>query len=610
MFKSKLFSYIDKADHSEKMTPEMIKRIVGGKESLYALSKELGCSYSYLRLIKQGKIYKAQVAEALKELGLESAEIHSHDTKLPSEHKAPTANTPQSEVDLTTYENPNNILQLLKATPKYANLDAWHDWLNKHYGDYRGRGRSRYFEKPETYVPTAVKINSKALKDGRLTLNLLITYVSHSIDEKTYQKTHFLVKGEFIVASIKGKPSISQKGKLELNGLGADTIDSHFKTDAENEDIQKQSNENQEANKVLAEHFLKQHEGEYKAMMESVVKNSRYEIKGFKLEHRYEGRYRLDIEFAQDSDYQTDLSPRVKITYDDGKTAEVRLAECFRHEGNFFYGSAKTLTRKIKSIALDKPGTLENLKSCFNRITESASRQNKITEKADNNLIKELNEAYHHFISQAHWTALKLKVTDESTRFRFVVQCAIDGERLNDLLSKGDYNKLINSAYDHFYLGIKDGKVQFTEGSGNGRTFTAKECLEFLDNIDRLASNNLKKAAKGKEMVGHEASDMLAKVEAVVAPLKHFDFVKLETNLVDAWNNADKKRIFVKARRTDIYDGKFIDWEINVLPGLSKPIFEFVNATYRESAKKKTKEQILEYMRETVHTVVTNFSKK
>lgn len=601
MFESKLLKYIDKADHSEKMTPEMIKRIVGGKESLYALSKELGCSYSYLRLIKQGKIYKAQVAEVLKELGLESAEIHSHDTKLPSEHKAPTANTPQSTVDLTAYENPNNILSLLKNTPKYASLDAWSDWLSKHYGAYNGR-YSRHFDKPETYVPTEVKVNSKALKDERLTLNLLITYISHSVDD-TKQYARFIVKGEFVVVSAKGKPSISQKGKLELKGFSAHNIDAHFKTDAENQNTREQSNENVKANKVLAEHFLRQHEGEYREMVASILKNSPYEIKGFELKHSYEGSYRLDIEFTQGKDYQTGLSPSVKATYEDGKTEELKLEGCFKHEGSFFYGSAVELTRKIKSIALDKAKTLEGLKFHIDRLIEYAVKKNYVTEKANDNLKKELNEAYHHLMSQAHWTTLKFEVKDEGTRFHFYTKCAIENSRLDNLLSKGDYNKLIDSPYDHFYLGVKDGKVQLTSGY-NGRAFTEKECLEFLDNIDRLASNNLKKAAKSGEMVEHEANDLKAKIETIFALLAHDKEVKTEVRTYD--RASDRKGVAAIVRRVEgLHTGKIWDWSIVVSPALTKPVFEF-DDDRSSGYKRKSKEQILAYIKEKIET----FAKK
>ena len=198
MFESKLFKYIDKADHSEKMTPEMIKRIVSGKESLYALSKELGCSYSYLRLIKQGKIYKPQVAEALKDLGLQSAEIHTHDTKLPSEHKAPTANTPFSKPVSLNKTAIINAIDKAATKLKEKGMKRWLKYESKVNKEVKNEverlhGRQEWINGPKN----AHKVYVKYLKQALEGLSVTLKYCNESI-ELTYdlERIHYTTEND------------------------------------------------------------------------------------------------------------------------------------------------------------------------------------------------------------------------------------------------------------------------------------------------------------------------------------------------------------------------------------------------------------------------------
>lgn len=513
-FKSRFATYIDKADHSEKMTPEMIKRIVGGKESLYALSKELGCSYSYLRLIKQGKIYKTQVAEALKELNLPSAEIHEQDTKLPSSHIAPTANTPQHSVDISAYENPTHLLALLKENPKYANLSAWASKLDKVEGS--GGGYKRRFNSPESYIPKEVKINDKELIDNKLELSLVIAYITDKTFDN-FQNTHFVVKGDFEVAIVKGKPSIVQKGKLEMRGTRSnETHEKVFKTDAEKQDISKLDTENYSHNNEMIKHFVSQHKGEVERMVEQVAKNSKYDIKSVETKWSYtEGEFQtvLHLPNGNKVDVFETGSMCVDAKFDNGTSKDTALKYANSSSGDW---QTKEVRPKIVSLALDKTKTLESVKNCFGATEIRAlSGGHGLVEKANDHSKQALTEAFHHFMSQAHFTAFKINSKEEHGIYKFEVQ-KNNEHRLDELLSKGDYNKF-ESTVSAFDLKLKDGKPVFEDA--RKREVDANTILKELDNFDRLAAKNIAKRTKSLETLKHEVADFKAKLEALVTPV-------------------------------------------------------------------------------------------
>lgn len=589
MLVSQLVANIDaKADHSEKMTPEMIKRIVGGKESLYALSKELGCSYSYLRLIKQGKIYRTQVAEALKELNLPSAEIHEQDTKLPSSHVAPTANIPQHSVDISAYENPSHLLELFKSSAKFANLSAWEAYLSRTEGSRVGGGRR--FALPESYTPKEVKINSKKLENNKLELQLIIAYTTdkHFDEAYKYQNTHFVMKGSFEVAVVKGRPSLVQKGKLELSGSGASTHASVFKSDAEKADITKLDNEVSKHNEELIKHFTSSHKGEVEKMVAQVAKNSNYDIKETEVKWKFnntEFEIKLHLPNGKEVSVYENANIFADVRYENGKVES---------GDNIYYANrnsssweAKEVRPKIESLTLNKTKTLESVKNCFERTCKQALSRG-LTEKADEHSKQALTEAFHHFMSQAHFTAFKIDAKEEHNIYKFEV--VKNGDfNLSELLSKGDYNSFTNTVKG-FDLKLKDGKPVFEDA--RGRVVDSNTIFKELDNYDRLASKNIAKRGKALETMKHETADLKAKIEAIVLPVggRVVEYGAYGSD-ADTCIYAEITKPKEKQSYGDVYFAKGTAYIKGNLGGTLT--YSYKNDLYRDSAKKSSKDDII-----------------